>query len=89
MKLSKAEIKMLKLAEHFEGEGCGVHHSGSGARAAMLRRMQAKGLLSFAGFGPDADEGWGENGQEYPIWTLAPLGYDHLAEINKGSANVS
>jgi hypothetical protein len=80
MKITKAERKALDLALYWEGEGAGIRSNGSGTYVAMLRRMEKKGLLRYAGEGPDAA---GEEDGEFQIWTLDEAGYDALGIVRE------
>jgi hypothetical protein len=81
MKITKAERKALDLALYWENEeGAGIRSNGSGSYVAMLRRMEKKGLLRYAGEGPDAA---GEEDGEFQIWTLDEAGYDALGIVRK------
>lgn len=75
-RVTAAEMGTLRRALKWEGEGCGIHPTGS-AQFAMFKRMEARGLLKFATFGPDFD-GLRESAREYPIYTLTPRSYDIL-----------
>jgi DNA-binding PadR family transcriptional regulator len=73
--LTKAERAALDLAKFWDGHGAGIRSTRSGSYTAMLRRMEKKGLLAYAGEGPDAD---GEEDGEFQIWTLTSAGWNAL-----------